>query len=79
MMHTRGRLVLMANQIGVAFRRRKRDEAIAEIALHIKNVWEKRMIAQMFEILDEGGEGLDELPRAGFEQLRASLREPAKA
>jgi formate dehydrogenase subunit delta len=67
------RLVYMANQIGKAFVLRPRDEAINEIAKHIKSFWEKRMLARIFAHIDAGGAGLDELPRQSLVKLRETL------
>jgi formate dehydrogenase subunit delta len=66
----------MANQIGKGLDAGKPEEAAAEIAAHIKNFWEKRMIAQMFEHLDHGGLGLDPLPKQGLQRLRDTVQRP---
>ncbi len=70
------KLIYMANQIGKGFDARKPEEAVTEIAAHIKNFWEKRMIAQIFEHLDHGGQGLDPLPRQGLQRLRDAVQHP---
>ena len=70
MSHTVSRLVTMANQIGRAFAHRKHDEAVAEVAQHIKSFWEKRMLAQIYAHVDTGGEGLDGVPRESLEMIR---------
>ncbi|HEY1855761.1 formate dehydrogenase subunit delta [Acidocella sp.] len=67
------RLVYMANQIGKAFVLRPRDEAIDEIATHIKAFWEKRMLTRIFAHIDAGGAGLDELPKQSLLKLRETL------
>ncbi len=54
------KLVYMANQIGDFFKHRQEEEAVSEIAGHLKSFWEKRMLAQMFAHLDAGGQGLHE-------------------
>jgi formate dehydrogenase subunit delta len=64
------RLVYMANQIGKAFVLRPRDEAVDEIARHIKSFWEKRMLTRIFAHIDAGGAGLEELPRQALLKLR---------
>jgi formate dehydrogenase subunit delta len=64
------KLVYMANQIGRAFASRPRDEAIAEIANHLKSFWEKRMFVQIYAHIDAGGAGLDELPSLSLQSLR---------
>jgi formate dehydrogenase subunit delta len=66
----RERLVYMANQIGKAFVLRPRDEAVAEISNHFKNFWEKRMLVQIYDHIDAGGAGLDELPKLSLQNLR---------
>ena len=70
MSHTVSRLVAMANQIGQAFGHRKHDEAVTEVAAHIKSFWEKRMLAQIYAHIDAGGEGLDALPKESLEVIR---------
>jgi formate dehydrogenase subunit delta len=70
MSNTVHRLVTMANQISRAFAHRKHDEAVVEVAEHIKSFWEKRMLAQIYAHLDAGGEGLDPLARESLERLR---------
>lgn len=52
------KLIYMANQIGDFFQHQKEEEAIKHIAEHMKSFWERRMLAQMFEHLDAGGQGL---------------------
>jgi formate dehydrogenase subunit delta len=64
------KLIYMANQIGKAFARRPREEAIFEISSHIKKFWEKRMIAQIFAYLEHDGSALDELPKQSLQRLR---------
>jgi formate dehydrogenase subunit delta len=64
------KLVAMANQIGLAFARRPREEAVKEIAEHIKSFWEKRMLAKLYAHIDAGAAGLDELPKEGLLRLR---------
>jgi formate dehydrogenase subunit delta len=54
------KLVYMANQIGDFFKHQKEDEAVEEIAGHLKSFWEKRMLTQIFEHLEAGGQGLHE-------------------
>ena len=70
MSHTVDRLVYMANQIGKAFDHLPRQEAVHEIAEHIKHFWEKRMLAQSYAYIDAGGTGFDELPKQSLEILR---------
>jgi formate dehydrogenase subunit delta len=69
-MNTSQRLVTMANQIARNFSRRPAAEAAAETATHIKQFWEKRMISQILDHLDQGGTGLDETAKAALQSLR---------
>lgn len=64
------RLVQMANDIGRYFTAEPdREEAVAGIASHLKRFWEPRMRTAILAHLAAGGEGLDELARAGLERL----------
>jgi formate dehydrogenase subunit delta len=64
------RLVQMANDIGRYFAAEPdREEAVAGIASHLKRFWEPRMRTAILAHLAAGGEGLDELARAGVERL----------
>jgi formate dehydrogenase subunit delta len=67
------RLVYMVNQIGKAFARHPREQAILDIGEQIKAVWEKRMLARIFAHIDAGGAGLDELPKQALLTLRETL------
>jgi formate dehydrogenase subunit delta len=64
------KLVYMANQIGKAFAALPHDDAVAEIAGHIKSYWEKRMLARIHAYIDAGGAGIDELPKLSLQSLR---------
>ena len=63
------KLIYMANQIGKAFALRPHDEAVAEISVHIKKFWEKRMLKQICNHLETGGTGLDPLPKEALQIL----------
>ena len=66
-------LVRMANDIGNYFRAQpNREDAIAGIANHIKSFWTKRMRGKLFDQLEHGEAGLDELPREAVQRLRDS-------
>ena len=66
------RLVQMANDIGHFFGTEpQREDAIAGIVNHLQKFWAPRMRGQIVEHLRQGGEGLDELPRAAVERLAA--------
>ena len=51
--------VRMANQIGDFFKSYPEQEALDGIAEHINKFWDPRMRRQLFDHLDNGGEGLD--------------------
>ena len=70
-------IVRMANQIADFFNAYPRDEAVPEIAGHIKNFWEARMRAQLFEHLAEGGDGLCELALSAARLLQEESRRTA--
>jgi formate dehydrogenase subunit delta len=65
----------MANQIGKAFTLRTHDQAVAEISAHIKKFWEKRMLTQIYHHIDEGGAGLDPLPKEALQNLSRTERQ----
>ena len=60
-MSTSEKLVIMANQIAAFFHSKPREEGIAGIAEHINKFWEPRMRRQLFEMLNKGDEGFNEL------------------
>jgi formate dehydrogenase subunit delta len=64
------KLVYMANQIGKAFAALPHEQAVAEIATHLKSFWEKRMLARIFNYMDAGGAGIDDLPKLSLQNLR---------
>jgi formate dehydrogenase subunit delta len=67
------RLVQMANDIGHFFAAEpQRSEAVAGIANHIRRFWDPRMRRQILAHLQEGGEGLEELPREAVASLKGS-------
>lgn len=72
---TRAKIVRMANQIATFFKSKPHDEGVAGVAEHINKFWEPRMRRQFFEILDEGGQGLDPLAI----EAAAKIRRPAEA
>jgi formate dehydrogenase subunit delta len=72
---TRDKIIRMANQIATFFHSKPREEGIAGTAEHINKFWEPRMRRHLFEIIDAGGEGLDELVLAAS----ATIRRPADA
>lgn len=54
-------MVRQANQIARFFRTAPHDEAVAEVAGHLKQFWEPRMLRQLFAYIERGGTGLDTL------------------
>ncbi|MER8828375.1 formate dehydrogenase subunit delta [Mesorhizobium sp. M0938] len=69
-MSTGEKLVRMANQIADFFHSKPRDEGIAGVAEHINKFWEPRMRRQLFEMLDGGGEGFNELVVAASAKIK---------
>lgn len=63
-------LVRMANQIATFFHSMPRDEQVAGVATHINKFWEPRMRAQLFELIDAGGAGLDPLVLEAADEIR---------
>jgi formate dehydrogenase subunit delta len=51
----------MANQIAAFFTTKPHEEGVAGVAGHISDFWDPRMRAQLFSILEAGGQGLDPL------------------
>jgi formate dehydrogenase subunit delta len=72
MSHTEERLVMMANQIARAFARLPHNEAVANVADHIKSFWERRMLAQIYAHMDAGDDGLHDIAREALMALRES-------
>lgn len=56
------KLVYMANQIATFFAHQSDDQAIEEIAAHIRKFWEKRMREKITALAATGAHGLS--PRA---------------
>jgi formate dehydrogenase subunit delta len=63
-------LVRMANQIATFFHSMPEAERVPGVATHINKFWEPRMRAQLFELIDQGGEGLDPLVLEAAAQIR---------
>ncbi|WP_019169948.1 formate dehydrogenase subunit delta [Pseudaminobacter salicylatoxidans] len=72
---TREKLIRMANQIATFFHSKPRVEGVEGVAEHINKFWEPRMRRHLFEIIDAGGDGLDELVLAAA----PGIRRPAEA
>jgi len=67
---TRDKIIRMANQIATFFHSKPREEGVAGTADHINKFWEPRMRRHLFEIIDAGGDGLDELVLAAAPKIR---------
>jgi formate dehydrogenase subunit delta len=59
----------MANQIGRFFAHRPEEQAVADIAAHLRRFWEPRMRRAAIAHLEEGGAGLEERPRKAIDLL----------
>ncbi|WP_420995448.1 formate dehydrogenase subunit delta [Cupriavidus sp. 30B13] len=68
-------LVKMANQIGTFFSAMPdREEALTDIASHIKRFWEPRMRRALLEQIDSGADtGLDDIVRQAVMRHRGLL------
>jgi len=68
-------LIKMANQIGNFFEAMPdRDEALADIASHLKRFWEPRMRRALLAHIDEtGGEGLEPIVQTAVALHRDKL------
>lgn len=65
------KLVHLANQIGKFFAHQPQPEAVSNIADHLRKFWDPRMRTEILAHLENGGEGLDDLPRQAIEQIAA--------
>jgi formate dehydrogenase subunit delta len=67
-------LVRMANRIGDFFESMPdRDQAIADIADHIRKFWVPDMRREILDYLESGGQGLSDIVRAALTQYRSKL------
>lgn len=62
-------LVRMANQIAAFFDAYPHEEAVVEVANHIKSFWDPRMRKAIACYAGKGGSGLVPTARAAIEQL----------
>jgi len=68
-------LVKMANQIGEFFGSyTDENEAMAEIASHLKKFWAPRMREQLLAHVEAGGEGLQEIVLRAVRTHRGALQ-----
>jgi formate dehydrogenase subunit delta len=67
-------LASMGNQIGAFFETMKdRDEAVEQIALHLKRFWDPRMRRALLEFAEGGGEELNPLLSVAIARYREML------
>lgn len=64
------KLIRMANQIARFMQSRPADQAAAGVAQHISDFWEPRMRRRLFEMIEQGGQGLDPLVLAAASLIR---------
>lgn len=69
------KLIVMANQIAKFMESKPHAEGVAGLASHINDFWEPRMRRHLFDLLDQGGEGLRPL----VIEAAAQIRRPAAA
>ena len=67
---TKDKLRVMTNQIATFFRSKPRDEGVAGVAEHINKFWEPRMRRQLFEMIESGEPGFDELVLEAVPKVR---------
>jgi formate dehydrogenase subunit delta len=66
--HQRHKLVMMANQVAVAFDS-QRGDAVGQTVDHIKAFWPRRMREDILRHLLAGGEGLTPTAKAAVARL----------
>ncbi|OIQ89713.1 NADH-dependent formate dehydrogenase delta subunit FdsD [mine drainage metagenome] len=67
-------LVKMANQIGQFFEAEPdRNQAVKDIALHLKRFWDPRMRSAIIAHVDQGGAGLMEIVATAISSQRELL------
>jgi formate dehydrogenase subunit delta len=73
-------LARMANRIADFFEAMPdREQAIEDIATHIRKFWEPRMRRALLELFDGGGAGLSELALAAIARHRALVAGPIES
>lgn len=68
--HWQTKLITMANQIARFMESKPHAEGVEGLANHINDFWEPRMRRQLFELLDQGGNGLRPLVLDAAEKIR---------
>ena len=64
------KMVLMANQIATFFKTQPGEDQAQRVADHLNDFWEPRMRRQLFELLDNGGDGFRPLVLEAATQIR---------
>jgi formate dehydrogenase subunit delta len=72
------KLIYMANQIAKFMESKPHAEGLAGLSSHINDFWEPRMRRQLFEVLDNGGNGLRPLVIEAAAEIKRPV-EPATA
>ncbi|HLK47093.1 MAG TPA: formate dehydrogenase subunit delta [Bryobacteraceae bacterium] len=65
-------MVHNANQIALYFGAYPREQAVADVADHLKKFWERRMLQQLFAYVEHGGAGLHDLVLEAVKRLAAA-------
>jgi formate dehydrogenase subunit delta len=63
-------MVHMANQIALNFASYPHEDAVVNVANHLKSFWEPRMKRQLHEFIAKGGGGLHELVIEAEKRMR---------
>ena len=63
-------MVHMVNQIALNFGAYPHDDAVDRTVDHLKLFWERRMKQQLFDYVDAGGAGLNEVALEAAKKLR---------
>lgn len=68
-------LVRMSNQIGAFFESMpNREEALADIANHLKRFWAPQMRHQLLDWMEQDGDGLDGIVKDALSKYAKTLR-----
>lgn len=65
------KMVRMVNQIATFFESQPGLDQAERVAAHLTEFWEPRMLAQLADHLENGGEGLSPLAQAGARMASA--------
>lgn len=64
-------MVHMVNQIALNFGAYPHDDAVNRTVNHLKMFWERRMKQQLYEYVDAGAAGMNEVALEAAKKLRA--------